>query len=380
MKLLVLAQTPPPLHGQSLMVQTLLAGLPAQGLAVQHVNLALSRDTADIGRWRPGKVTAVLGACGRTLVARFRHDCDTLYYIPAPAKRGALYRDWVVMLLCRPFFPRLVLHWHAAGLGDWLATHAAAPERWLTRLLLGRADLSLVLGEALRSDAAALRPRRLEVLRNGIADPCPGFTGPPPRDPARLCAVFLGLCTEDKGLFDAIAAVQLANAAPDRPRWELRVAGNFADAATRRRFDALAQSAGGWLHYAGFVDAAAKHRLLATATVLLFPTYYSAETQGLVVAEALAHDLPVIATRWRAVHEDLPAQRVHLVEPRSPTALAAALAAEAPAGPTEGRLRAHFLAHCTAEIFSRRLAAHLLALESPVDLGPRDRGGAGRPG
>ena len=123
-----------------------------------------------------------------------------------------------------------------------------------------------------------------------------------------------------------------------------------------------------------------KNRLLTSATVLLFPTYYAAETQGLVVAEALAHDLPVITTRWRAVPENLPASRIYLVEPRSPAALAAALAAEALARPTEGRLRAHFLTHCTAEIFSRQLATHLLALKSPVDLGPRDRSGTGRPG
>ena len=41
---------------------------------------------------------------------------------PAPGKHSALYRDWLVMLLCRPFFKRLVLHWHAAGLAKWLET------------------------------------------------------------------------------------------------------------------------------------------------------------------------------------------------------------------------------------------------------------------
>ena len=62
MKLLVLAQTPPPLHGQSQMVRTLVDGLPAHGLPLHHVNLRLSRDHADIGRWRPGKLLAVLAA------------------------------------------------------------------------------------------------------------------------------------------------------------------------------------------------------------------------------------------------------------------------------------------------------------------------------
>ena len=133
MKLLVLAQTPPPLHGQSQMVRTLVDGLPAHGLPLHHVNLRLSRDHADIGRWRPGKLLAVLAAAGRAVAARWRHGCDTLYCVPAPGKRGALYRDWLLLALCRPFFPRLVLHLHNGGLADWLTTHATAPERWLTR-------------------------------------------------------------------------------------------------------------------------------------------------------------------------------------------------------------------------------------------------------
>ena len=44
------------------------------------------------------------------------------YYVPAPGKRVALYRDWLVMLLCRPFFKNIILHWHAAGLAKWLET------------------------------------------------------------------------------------------------------------------------------------------------------------------------------------------------------------------------------------------------------------------
>ena len=193
MKLLVLAQIPPPLHGQSIMVQTLVEGLPAHGIAVHHVNLDLSRDTADIGRWRLGKFVAVLGACASAVAARFRHGCDVLYYVPAPGKRGALYRDWVVMLLCRPFFKKLVLHWHAAGLDCWLATKATAPELGLTRLLLGRADLSIVLSDTLRDDAAALAPKKISVVPNGIPDP--GATASP-RTAATgpFQVLFLGLC------------------------------------------------------------------------------------------------------------------------------------------------------------------------------------------
>jgi glycosyltransferase involved in cell wall biosynthesis len=356
MKLLVLAQIPPPVHGQSIMVQTLVAGLPTRGVALHHVNLGLSHDAADIGRWRPGKLFTLAGACVRTVVARFRHGCDTLYYVPAPPKRAALYRDWVIMLLCRPFFSRLVLHWHASGLGEWLGTRASAPERWLSRLLLGRADLALVLGDALRADAGEFAPRRTAVVRNGIADPCAGFVRPSARTPQVRRALFLGLVVPDKGVLDAIAGTEAAG-------WRLVVAGAVPDPAFARELDAIARASNGRIELAGFVQGADKHRLLSEADALLFPTYYAAETQGLVVAEALAYDLPAVVTTWRAVAEDLPEHYVQRVAPRDPAGIARALHAIANLPHPNGTLRAWYLARYS-------LGRHLAALAHALDESP----------
>ncbi len=358
MKLLVLAQIPPPLHGQSLMVQTLVEGLPAQGIAVHHVPLNLSRDHADIGRWRIGKVFTVLAACARAVAARFAHGCDTLYYVPAPGKRGALYRDWVVMLLCRPFFRKIVLHWQAVGLGSWLFTEATTFERWITRLLLGRADLAMVLAESLRGDAAHLAPRRIAVLANGIPDPCPDWT-PRPRDPSRPCQVlFLGLCSEDKGVFDAAEAVLTVNRSQGAQSAVLIAAGAFPDAATEARFAQLANAHPGVIRHAGFVGGAAKADLLRQSDCLCLPTRYAAEAQPLVLLEAMAHDLPVLATDWRGIAATLP-PGTPLTRPGDASALAGQLANLITQPSTPGRGRAHFLAHFTAERHLQTLAAAL---------------------
>jgi glycosyltransferase involved in cell wall biosynthesis len=368
MKLLVLAQTPPPLHGQSFMVQTLLAGLPALGIEVRHVPLRLSRDAADIGRWRPGKAFAALraGLTARRLARR--EPCDALYYVPAPGKRGALWRDLLVLGLARPACPRLVLHWHASGLGEWLRTHATAAERALARRALGHADLALVLGEALRADALELSPRRVAVVPNGIADPCPDFVRPPPTAGAPFAAVYLGLCCEEKGLFDAIAGVAEANrratAAGQPARFHLTVAGDFADPRERQRFAAQTAALGDTVRYAGFVTGEAKHALLARADALLFPSRYAHETQGLVVLEALAHDLPPIVSRWRAVPESLPVDYPHVVRPGQPAEIADHLLAIAHQPPAPGSLRRHFLAHFTA---NQHLAAVVTSLRSIAD-------------
>ena len=135
MKLLVFAHTPPPHHGQSYMVKLLVDGLggdhrskikesniPAAHSEIEcyHVNCRYSETIEDIGSFRLGKMWLVVRYCLEAIWCRFRYGVRAFYYVPAPGKRAALYRDWVVMLLCRPFFRQVIHHWHAAGLGDWL--------------------------------------------------------------------------------------------------------------------------------------------------------------------------------------------------------------------------------------------------------------------
>src|SRR5215471_15389745 len=111
MKLLIFAHTPPPHHGQSYMVQLMLEGFGGDrrkqkrdvannsvgaqkyGIDCYHVNVRLSKKLEDIGDLRLGKVFLLLGYCLQAVWCRYRYDVTTMYYIPAPGKPSALYRD-----------------------------------------------------------------------------------------------------------------------------------------------------------------------------------------------------------------------------------------------------------------------------------------------
>ncbi len=360
MKLLVLAQTPPPLHGQSLMVRTAVDGLPDEDIALEHVNLALSRSHADIGRWRVGKLFAVFDACLHTVVRRFSTGCDTLYYVPAPGKRGALYRDWLVMLLCRVWFRRLVLHWHAVGLGEWLNTRATAPERFLTHWLLGRADLAIVLTPSLAADAQMLHPRRVAVVPNGIADPGPRLAQarPDPAD-ARRRILFLGAVTREKGALVLLEAVQLIR------RRGLPFSVVFAgpvEASLSPTLVSAMQADPTACSLAGFVSGEAKCELLASCDLVCLPTFYRNEGQPLVLLEALAADRPLVVTAWRGLPETVPPTAA-IVAPSDVATLADALAAALRHPPTTNAHRDYFLANFTQVHHVRRLATALRQLD-----------------
>ena len=423
MKLLIFAHTPPPHHGQSYMVQLMLTGFggdhrcrkknfvprnPAgdvHGLECYHVNNRLSKRLEDIGEFHGVKLFLLLAHCVEAVWCRYRYGVTNFYYIPAPGKKSALYRDWMVMFLCRPFFKTMTLHWHAAGLAKWLETVVQIRTRALTYNLMKRVDLSIVLTNYNRADAEKLFPQRVRVVGNGIPDPCPDFEqAVQPRHRARLAArqkllagkkleaadhantggdphrfkvLFLAHCTREKGLFDTLDGVALANAQLAREhspvRLQLIVAGEFLNAEERaefeeriRRADLLSIERRPCVNYIGFASGGKKHTAFADSDCFCFPTYYYAESFGLVVLEAMAFGLPIIASQWRSIPELMPSDHPGLISPREPAKIATALMELLTKASFE-TLREHFLREFTVEKYLSALAQAIHSVEQPVE-------------
>jgi glycosyltransferase involved in cell wall biosynthesis len=343
------------------MVRRALAGLPGRGIEVRHVNLSLSMQTGEIGRWnllKPLRLLRILREAERELR---RAPCDALYYVPAPGKALAARRDVFLLSRLRRICPRLVLHWHAVGLVDWMETpqgRALAPQ---LRRALGHADLSLVLGESLRHDAEVLESRRVHVVANGIEDPLP--EGVPPgiiREGRPFRCFHLGLCSEEKGVFDLIEAHRRFR--ERRPGSELVLAGPAPDALTAERLHRLCAQSHGTLFWTGFVQGARLESLWAATDLFCFASRYPHEAQPLVLIEAMARGVPVAAVRWRGVPDMLP-EGTPLAPVGDSEALASLMLSQAEAshGPGAG-WREHFQEHFTVERHLDALSSALLSL------------------
>jgi len=309
MKLLVFAHVPPPHHGQSYMVQLMLNSFggnrrrqpqppapDAFGVECYHVNARFSKTFEDIGEFQGGKIFLILWFWAQAVWIRFRYGVENFYYVPAPGKRVALFRDWLVMFLCRPFFKRVILHWHAAGLAKWLETETSITARAATYRLFKPVDLSIVLSRYNVADAEKLRSRLIHVVNNGIPDPCPDFESAirlhrrerfaqrqkifAGEFPARLVTVnllFLAHCTREKGLFATIEAVRRASREIIRRQLPLKLkltlAGNFVTAEEQAEFDRLRQDPeiAALAQHAGFVAGGRKEKLYREADLFLFP-------------------------------------------------------------------------------------------------------------
>ena len=268
------------------MVEILLEGLRADArFEVHHVDARVSDDLEDVGSFRPQKFIRLFKCILQAWWLRLRHGPMAFYYVPAPAKRSAIMRDWVVMAFCRPLFPELILHWHAYGLGEW-ASEGNDWSRKFIRRALGKADLSIVLNNYNKRDAEVFAPKRVEVVPNGIADQFPDYeTALAPRREARAATLkalqepaakvgrwvgegaeetrrgeelervrflFLGHLIETKAVIVAIAATGLANEELCRAgaawRAHLTLAGSFASGDEKRRVMAAIDKVNGIGH------------------------------------------------------------------------------------------------------------------------------------
>lgn len=424
MKLLVFAHTPPPHHGQSYMVRLMLEGFggdrrsqPTEvpggyGIDCYHVNARFSSTPQQTGGFQFKKPLLLLGYCLQAIWCRFRFGIRNFYYIPAPGQRAALYRDWLVMLFCRPFFKRIIFHWHAAGLPCWLETSASGLARGFTHSLMDRVDLSIVLSQFNRVDAEKLVSKRIQIIGNGIPDPCPQFKQEIlPKRLARFetrqpllagqagglhlaRVLYLAHCTREKGLFDALDAIALANrrlaSSSSQLRLHLTVAGEFLNTLERDEFQERLQnpdlqlpipyrplvteankdpdvsSPPSAIRYLGFISGPQKARAFAESDLFCFPTFYHAESFGLVLVEAMAFGLPIITTRWRSLPELFPPGYPGLVNIRSPDQIAQAFESVL-REPTGEDLRELFLRRFTLQTFLSELAQALRTLETSRD-------------
>lgn len=329
--LLVFASVPPPEHGQSRMVATMLDALEG-GLEVEHVDARFSEVMDDLGRGLIGKTALMLGFLWEALVANWRGRARTLYFVPGPVTWSAVLKDWLGMAILRVWYRDVIFHWHAIGHGEW--AHGSERCRlpgpgWLDRVarkvsavLLNQPELSIVVSPTSDTDARALGSKRIEVVCNGIEDPCPEYgekvlPGRKRRaqeiqesEGQEIRILFMAHGALEKGLMDAVFALELAlGRLKGGQRILMTFAGGVAEnreeefVAGLERIRAIADCSVEFKRL-GFVSGEEKARCFEEADLFIAASRW--ESFGLTVLESMAWGVPVVGVASDGVKGVLP--------------------------------------------------------------------------
>jgi glycosyltransferase involved in cell wall biosynthesis len=317
-RIVVVAQTPPPFHGQSVMQQHLVSA-PWKWCRLEHIRMQYSWTIDEVGRFSLRKLRHMASVIFRIWLARSAGPIDILYYPPAGPHRIPFLRDLFTLLCTRWTARRTVLHFHAGGF-DALRTLLTPVERLMARAAYGSPALAIVPAASLSREVEWIHPATVAVIGNGVTDLPPGI--PDAVHPAGRILFVGSLCAE-KGVLDllgALHALVLRGCSP-----VLILAGAFRSRAFGESLLELLHTEGlqPYVRLAGVLENEELMMEYSRAGIFCFPTY-DTEAMPAVLLEAMRSGLPIVTTRWRSI-PDIVEDAAVLVPPNDPAALAETL-------------------------------------------------------
>jgi len=297
-KVLVLAQTPPPHHGQAIM-QQYLVDAEWSWCNKQHIPLNYSSSIQQVGSFRFSKIAKLLGVLQKVRRVKKQSCIELFYYPPAGPNRIPLYRDVVTLLYARRSAKKIVLHFHAGGLSN-LVERLNLVEKYFVKKAFRNIDYAVVLLPWLQKEVDWFAPKKVLVIPNGIEDVSAGALFPHRTTAPNNNILFVGNLKEEKGIFVLLAAAAKLKA--KGLCFRVRVMGEAHSDDVRNRIIAF-------LHeneiadnviLLGSLTGEKKWEEFKQASVFCLPTY-ATEAMPVSILEAMMFSLPVVSTHWRAI-------------------------------------------------------------------------------
>lgn len=280
------------------MIRLTLAGDYGPNVRLHHIRMAFSKDMNEVGKFRVAKLVELVSLVFRIYAARVRFNCTVLYYPPAPPQRVPILRDFVVLLATRWLFGKTIFHMHAGGLSE-AYMGLSRLMKWTFWRAYGGPDVVIRPSSFNPEDGRFLKARNDLVIPNGIEDHA-GL-----RHRQELSEhpeiLFVGVICRSKGVEVALDACrQLRERSLDVT---FKFMGRFESPSYEREIWRFVEDngLGDCVEFLGERTGNDKWSAFRRAWIFCYPSFFEAESFGLVVAEAMSFAMPVVATRWRGI-------------------------------------------------------------------------------
>ncbi len=286
---LFLLHLPPAIHGSAIVGLSIKESSKInEAFNGRYINLLLSSEVNDSGNLSLSKLYKALKISFQLVKLLLQKKPDVCYF--ALTTTGtAFFKDFILIVLLKVFRVRLVYHLHNKGFAQ---KENSSFFRNLFDFAFKDAKV-IILSKHLFSDIAAyVAPEQVEVCPNGVARVAGQVAG---RANAIPRILFLSNLIKSKGVIVLLeACVVLKNR---NCRFQCTIAGGDGDISGAQlnemiRLLDLAEH----VRYVGSKFGEEKDVVFRSADMFVFPTYYNAETFGLVNTEAMQYRLPVVST------------------------------------------------------------------------------------
>jgi glycosyltransferase involved in cell wall biosynthesis len=287
----IIGAFPAPMHGASAINQSLFELVGASGVPVLRIDLSPGRTR----RWAYHLARGSRALSGILRIVFASRELARRYVMSVDGGAGLWYNIFLALAV-RSKRQTLLLYHHSSNY--------VRADSYLMRLLLKAAGQN-VRHAMCSAEMFSAYCRRYGLQGSGFIVNNSAWVRPTVRAASdrggRMRLGHLGGLTREKGLERAIETLrEVKKRGIDA---ELVLAGAPLDAAAQETIASAQKEFGSRLQYAGILAGAAKDNFYANLDYFLFPSLYRHETQSLVVPEALAAEVPVVAYDHRFVGE-----------------------------------------------------------------------------
>jgi glycosyltransferase involved in cell wall biosynthesis len=318
--LLVVGPLPPPYHGVSAATANLLNSSLRDFFHVVHLDIADRRSLANVANLDLGNIWLAIrhGVQFSYLLVAKRPQ---LVYIPISEGALGFLRDSLFLVPARLARRAVVIHLHA-GAFDRFYRNANAALRWLIRFCLKKVNRAVVLGDALRSlFSGIISQDRVRVVPNGVpGEPHMEYPVAAALEQRKFRVLFMGNLWQSKGFMDFIHAAPLVQETVADVEFLLMGDDSFAGAENAKQW-VRDHSLANTVRFLGVREGEEKTNILKQSDVLVFPSRGS-EGQPLVLLEAMAAGVPIVATRHATAEQTLGNEGALFIRPQDPADLA----------------------------------------------------------
>lgn len=305
-KLAMIGQFPPPIHGLSKALQSMINSKKFnEKYDIQKINITNKQDLP------------------KSFYEIFNLKKQLAYFTIAHSKIGNV-RDLMIIFILLLQKNSITLHYHG-GYYKKLYKSMNGLQKFLNRNLIGRVDKIIVLGESHRFLFDDVIEQDKIFICENFAEESIFMSDSEYEDILRkreqspkIKLLYLSNLIKTKGYEEVISAFKkIEKIAPNK--FELHIAGGFFEKDSKKIIDEISNDNKfkKSFYYHGVVDGYSKKKLLQDTEIFLLPTYYPNEGQPISVIEAMACGQLCITTEIGGVKDVLHEQNNYYVEEKS---------------------------------------------------------------